>query len=73
MRKKKLTVSEYKKLKEKIEVIMNAYDEVFHLVVGNFPKNSMTTKCLRGFSIRISRLYYQIEREFITDYPEEEF
>ena len=68
----RLSKEQYKSVADKLRTMQRIYWDTFHMVSGNFPKNSKAVKALLAIDRDITRLYYQMQEEFFKDYPEEE-
>ena len=72
MRKTRFSKEEYLKLGRNIKTLRGEYRMVTKTMNGRFPKNSKAIKSMLKTDEALMRLYYDIETEFLHDYPESE-
>ena len=69
--KPRLSKEEYIKLGKELKFMRGIYWRVFRKTTGNFPKRSRTINYLLKLDKDLTGLYYQVEADFLKDYPDE--
>ena len=72
MKKPRLSKGEYLKLGRNIKTLRGEYRMVTKTMNGHFPKNSKAIKSMLKTDEALMQLYYDVETEFLHDYPESE-
>ena len=67
--KQNLSKEEYLELGRKIKSMRDSYWAVFKMMIGHFPKNSKAIKSLLKTDETLMSLYFDVEMEFLRDYP----
>ena len=72
MKKKRLSKDEYRELNRDIKAITELYWKIFRQMTGRFPKNSKAIKSLLRTNLALMSLDFDVGREFLNDFPNEE-
>ena len=70
--KPRLSKNEYLELGRIIKSIIRQHCEIANIIFRSFPKNSRIVKTARSADMPFIKMYYQLETEFLRDYPDME-
>lgn len=70
--KPRLSKNEYLELGRIIKSIIRQHGEIANIIFRSFPKNSRIVKTARSADMPFIKMYYQLETEFLRDYPDME-